>query len=215
MSTTDKNGILRVEAGDSVAPLHPVFNALAQSVSDALDKNARIYNVDNIAGRNALVAAIGTSNITNASPLYVDRADASVGRNLEVTRNGASWQTIPTDQGSFIQRTTSATGNFTGTATWTKTNTGLVTVHLNFTRSGNWNQVWENFITPPSEHFYPPQLIRSFAPTYSAANSFRILTSLNTTGSMQCQIDPPNTTSSGANTAYLSWTYQAKNNTLA
>lgn len=91
MASTDSNGIMRVDANDDVSPLFPVFNSLAQSVSNAFDANTRIWPVANEAGRTARVTAIGIGNISSAKPLFVWRANAATGRNLEYTVNGSVW----------------------------------------------------------------------------------------------------------------------------
>ncbi len=91
MASTDSNGIMRVDANDDVSPLFPVFNSLAQSVSNAFDGNTRIWPVANEAGRTAKVTAIGIGNISSAKPLFVWRANAATGRNLEYTVNGSVW----------------------------------------------------------------------------------------------------------------------------
>ena len=91
MASTDSNGIMRVDANDDVSPLFPVFNSLAQSVSNAFDANTRIWPVANEAGRTAKVTAIGIGNISTTKPLFVWRANAATGRNLEYTVNGSVW----------------------------------------------------------------------------------------------------------------------------
>lgn len=91
MATTDHNGILRVQDTDLVSPLYPTFNALAQSVTDSLDSNTRIYPVANETARAAKVTQVGTGNISSSKPLFVWRANATVGRNLEFTTNGSTW----------------------------------------------------------------------------------------------------------------------------
>ena len=91
MASTDSNGIMRVDANDDVSPLFPVFNSLAQSVSNAFDANTRIWPVANEAGRTARVTAIGIGNISSSKPLFVWRANAATGRNLEYTVNGSVW----------------------------------------------------------------------------------------------------------------------------
>lgn len=91
MASTDSNGIMRVDANDDVSPLFPVFNSLAQSVSNAFDANTRIWPVANEAGRTAKVTEIGIGNISSAKPLFVWRANAATGRNLEYTVNGSVW----------------------------------------------------------------------------------------------------------------------------
>ena len=91
MAYNDSNGILRVETSDDVSQLHSVFNSLAQSTSNAIGANTRVWPVANIAGRAAKVTEIGASNITAAKPLIVWRADAPQGSNLEYTINGSVW----------------------------------------------------------------------------------------------------------------------------
>lgn len=101
MAYNDSNGILRVETSDDVSQLHSVFNSLAQSVSNAIGSNVRIWSVANVAARAAKVAEIGAANITAAKPLIVWRADAPPGRNLEYTINGSSWIYYQSDDGMY------------------------------------------------------------------------------------------------------------------
>lgn len=91
MATTDSNGIVKVEMGDDIAPLHPVFNALATSVSNAISARSSVWPVANVAARTAKVNEIGIGNITATKPLLVWRGDAPIGRNLEYTLNGSAW----------------------------------------------------------------------------------------------------------------------------
>lgn len=120
MATTDKNGIVRFSDADIITPLAPVLNSIGSSVSSALDKNARIWNVANTSARSALVAQIGASNISLSSPLFVWRADAATGLNLEYTINGVNWfgygsTAIPKDDTGWIDLTYEA-GYTAGTA---------------------------------------------------------------------------------------------------
>ena len=85
MASTDSNGILRVDGTDSVEPLHPVFNALGQSVSDAFDANTRIWPVATIAARTTLYNRVGA---TASRPLFVWYSAGATGRQLMYTRGG-------------------------------------------------------------------------------------------------------------------------------
>lgn len=91
MATADANGIAIIQDADNLSPLHPVFNLLGQSVSNAFDANTRIWPVANETARSAKVTEIGLANITGAKPLFVWRANAPAGRNLEFSTNGTVW----------------------------------------------------------------------------------------------------------------------------
>lgn len=112
MATTDSNGIVRVEAGDDVSPLHPVLNSIAQSVSDAFNAETRIWPVANVTARANKVAAIGTANITATKPLFVWRGNATQGRNLEYTVDGSTWNYYPssTDDTGWVDCTINGSG---------------------------------------------------------------------------------------------------------
>lgn len=88
MSYVDSNGIIRYEATDGVAPLHTALNAGMESVSDAIDSGVRIWKVNSIAARDALLAEKGASA---ANPLYVDRSSSTYG--WEVNR-GSGWEYV-------------------------------------------------------------------------------------------------------------------------
>lgn len=97
MATADSNGLVLYNNGDQLTPLAPVLNAITTSVSNAFNKNARIWNVANIAARTTLVSQIGAGNISVAKPLFVWRGDAATGKNLEYTINGTDWFTYGSD----------------------------------------------------------------------------------------------------------------------
>ena len=90
MATIDSNGVLFYQDSDNFTP--PASLNLAQAnLSSLLSNSPRFRRVANIAARNALVASIGTANITPDNPLLVWRADAATGRQFEVTTNGTTW----------------------------------------------------------------------------------------------------------------------------
>lgn len=91
MATTDSNGILFYEVTDALSPLQVLLNAGQQSVSDALGATARIFPVANVAARTALAAS---SSPSPATPLFVFRADAPSGSQLEYTTDGTTWVTL-------------------------------------------------------------------------------------------------------------------------
>lgn len=91
MTTTDKNGLPLYQETDLISPFAPVLNAISTSVSAAFDANTRIWPVTNTSTRAALVTKIGVANISSAKPLFVWRADAASGQNLEYTKNGTTW----------------------------------------------------------------------------------------------------------------------------
>jgi hypothetical protein len=91
LTTNDPNGLVLFEVGDTLTPLATNLNAMTNSISAAFNTNLRIWPVANAAGRTAKVTEIGVGNISNAKPLFVWRADATAGRNLEYTVNGSTW----------------------------------------------------------------------------------------------------------------------------
>ena len=91
MATIDSNGVLFYQDSDNFTP--PASLNLAQSnLSSLIGNNTRFRRVANITARNALVASIGTANITPDNPLLVWRADAAAGLQLEYTTNGTIWR---------------------------------------------------------------------------------------------------------------------------
>ena len=91
MATIDSNGVLFYQDSDNFTP--PASLNLAQSnLSSLIGNNTRFRRVANITARNALVASIGTANITPDNPLLVWRADAATGLQLEYTTNGTVWR---------------------------------------------------------------------------------------------------------------------------
>ena len=91
MATIDSNGVLFYQDSDNFTP--PASLNLAQAnLSSLLSNNTRFRRVANITARNALVASIGTANITPDNPLLVWRADAATGLQLEYTTNGTVWR---------------------------------------------------------------------------------------------------------------------------
>ena len=92
MATIDSNGVLFYQDSDNFTP--PASLNLAQSnLSSLIGNNTRFRRVANITARNALVASIGTANITPDNPLLVWRADAAAGLQLEYSTNGTTWHT--------------------------------------------------------------------------------------------------------------------------
>lgn len=100
MATTDSNGLPIYQTTDPVAPLQTVLNGITTGVSAALDARTPIYPVANTTARSALVASLGwTPSATR--PLYVHRADASTGLELERTTDGTTWLTIPAGAATY------------------------------------------------------------------------------------------------------------------
>lgn len=95
MTFVDSNGIIRVEDTDAVSPLHPVFNSLAQSVTDRFDIDIHIHRVSNTSQRNNLVT---TPLPTTSRPLFAWRSNAAAGRQLEYTTNGVDWAHYPSSE---------------------------------------------------------------------------------------------------------------------
>ncbi|MBN8881922.1 MAG: hypothetical protein J0H73_06355 [Salana multivorans] len=76
---------------------------------------ATVVPVPNTTARAALVTGLGWTP-TPGRPLYVHRADAGTGRELEVTTNGSAWRSIrardPISPTALAWATTSGTANF-------------------------------------------------------------------------------------------------------
>jgi len=82
---TDDNGIVRFESLDNIAPLQVGLNAAMESISEAFDRNVRIWPVADANERNQLAIE------RPERPLYVHREDTGdVERNL-----GSSWEVFP------------------------------------------------------------------------------------------------------------------------
>ena len=97
MATIDPNGVLFYQDSDNFTP--PASLNLAQAnLSSLIGNNTRFRRVANLTARNALVASIGTSNITPDNPLLVWRADAVAGTQLEYTTNGSTWNVLVTNE---------------------------------------------------------------------------------------------------------------------
>jgi hypothetical protein len=95
MATTDSNGIVFLEETDPISPFHTTMNVLQQGTSDALtglkdgsDEIIVIHRVANTTERATLAASYSP---TSAKPLFVWRADATGGRELEYTNDGTNW----------------------------------------------------------------------------------------------------------------------------
>ena len=102
MATIDSNGVLFYQDSDNFTP--PASLNLAQAnLSSLLSNSPRFRRVANIAARNALVASIGTANITPDNPLLVWRADAPAGLQLEFTTNGTTWSVYSNIDTGWVQ----------------------------------------------------------------------------------------------------------------
>lgn len=115
---TTSQGIYYPDAATNVAPLHTVFSTMASSINSILAGDVQVHRVANTTARNALVSQFPP---TAANPLFVWRADAPNGRELEYTKNGSTWQYYsssedPTER--MVQRgnVQIATGATTGNA---------------------------------------------------------------------------------------------------
>jgi hypothetical protein len=80
-----------VPVGTDPVDLVAVVGGLSASIRD-------VIQVDNTTARAALVDALTTAGIgpTTQNPLYVHRSDATPGRELETTKDGTNWYSIPT-----------------------------------------------------------------------------------------------------------------------
>lgn len=92
---TTPQGIYYPDSTTNVAPLHTVFSAMASSIDDALAGGVQIHRVANVTERNALVPQFPPSA---ANPLFVWRADATNGQELEYTKNGTTWHYVSTSE---------------------------------------------------------------------------------------------------------------------
>ena len=103
---TTPHGLYYPEDTVNVSPLHPVLAAMQTSMDDYLDENPVIHPIANTAGRAALIAEYPP---TTATPLFIWRADAPAGQNLEVTTNGTTWTSIGANPTSLTYNTQTLT----------------------------------------------------------------------------------------------------------
>lgn len=96
--------------GATDTPSRALFAAGFASVND-------IVPVATVTERGTVATAIGP---TATRPLFVYRADAAVGLEIEVTEDGTNWRTIPSYKGktawTFERTSANATDNFTANA---------------------------------------------------------------------------------------------------
>lgn len=92
---TTSQGIYYPDSTTNVAPLHTVFSTMATSIDNILAGDVQIHKVANTTARNALVAQFPPSA---ANPLFVWRADATNGQELEYTKNGTTWHYVNTSE---------------------------------------------------------------------------------------------------------------------
>lgn len=93
MPTTTELGLPLFNGTDNVTPLATTLNLISSTATSAMLAAVRIQTVANTTARNALVA---TFNPTAQKPLFVWRADATAGQNIEYTTNGVDWATVLT-----------------------------------------------------------------------------------------------------------------------
>ena len=86
---TTASGIYYPDSSTAFNPLETVFSTMASSIENILAGDVQIHRVSNTTQRNALVPQFPP---TNANPLFVWRADAPNGQELEYTKNGSTWQ---------------------------------------------------------------------------------------------------------------------------
>lgn len=96
---TTSQGIYFPDANTNVTPLHTVFSTMASSIDNILAGDVQIHKVANTTQRNALVSQYGANP---ANPLFVWRADAPSGRELEYTKNGTTWHYVNTSEDPMI-----------------------------------------------------------------------------------------------------------------
>lgn len=113
MGFIDANGIYKYDSGDSLTPLETLLNLGEQSVSDKFAQigPGTIRYVANTTARNALAASYAP---TATKPLYVYRGDAALGRNLEFTVNGTTWQYVSDSRDDTGWVTVPLAAGFTG-----------------------------------------------------------------------------------------------------
>lgn len=138
MATTDSNGIVFLEETDPISPFHTTINTLQQGTSDALSgiKDGSndilvIHQVADTSERAALAVAYGP---TASKPLYVNRANAGAGKEMEYTTDGSTWRTVaatPNWKAYTPSWTNLTVGNGTVTARW-MVMAGMVEVELKF-----------------------------------------------------------------------------------
>lgn len=92
---TTSQGIWYPGSSDAVTPLETTFSTMASSIDNILAGNVQIHRVANTSARNALVSQFPPSA---ANPLFVWRADAPNGRELEYTKNGTTWYYVNTSE---------------------------------------------------------------------------------------------------------------------
>lgn len=90
----DQNGIGHLQESDP-APMLVAINALQGQTSQAVGNATRrgIYNVANETERATLAASL-TPAPSTSNPLYVHRANAELGMELEYTTNGTQWRVV-------------------------------------------------------------------------------------------------------------------------
>ena len=127
MATTTWNGIT-VPAGTDLYNLAPDLKTLAESATV-------IVPVASEVARDA-VAAATTPSATN--PLYVHRADAAVGSELEVSEDGTNWAALVTST-DVTASLSLAAGSFISAGGWNAIKTGrTVTLVATFDTGAGW-----------------------------------------------------------------------------
>lgn len=85
---TTPQGIYYPDAATNITPQHTVLATMASSIDTILADDTQIHRVANTTARAALASSFSP---TTAKPLFVWRADADAGRQLEYTKNGSTW----------------------------------------------------------------------------------------------------------------------------
>src|SRR5690606_9654199 len=116
---TTSQGIYYPDAATNITPQHTVLATMASSIDTILDNDTQIHRVANTTARAALASS---SSPTAAKPLFVWRADAPNGRELEYTKNGTVWQYYSSNEDSATYAVPLGAG-FTGAATATRIGT--------------------------------------------------------------------------------------------
>lgn len=144
---TTSQGIYFPDANTNVTPLHTVFSTMASSIDNILAGDVQIHKVANTTQRNALVSQYGANP---ANPLFVWRADAPNGRELEYTKNGTTWYYVPTTADVSSWNNISIGGGLTGTAQYRVVSGTTVHVRWHTSNTMNPGQLYDPMFTVPS-----------------------------------------------------------------
>jgi hypothetical protein len=109
---TTANGVYYPDSATNITPLETVFSTMASSIDNILAGDVQIHRVANTTARNALAASLTP---TAANPVFVWRADAPNGQELEYTKNGTTWYYVNTSEDDTGWVAITPAGGFTAT----------------------------------------------------------------------------------------------------